>query len=73
VLDLARMVVQITAPEQPVLAAQFVLAASLRGAGDTRLVGGRDAVPRAGGSICWRLPWIGGMPRNHPRRKSRQR
>ncbi len=36
VLELAGMAVQIAALEQPVLAAQFVLAASLRGAGDTR-------------------------------------
>ncbi len=36
VLDLAGMAVQIAALEQPVLAAQFVLAGSLRGAGDTR-------------------------------------
>lgn len=36
VLELAGMAVQIAAFEQPTLAAQFVLAGSLRGAGDTR-------------------------------------
>ena len=36
VLDLAGMAIQIAALEQPGLAAQFVIAGSLRGAGDTR-------------------------------------
>jgi Na+-driven multidrug efflux pump len=36
VLDLAGQAVRIAALEQPTLAAQFVLAGSLRGAGDTR-------------------------------------
>jgi putative MATE family efflux protein len=36
VLDLAGVAVQIAALEQPTLAVQFVLAGSLRGAGDTR-------------------------------------
>jgi hypothetical protein len=59
VLDLARMAVQITAPEQPVLAAQFVLVVGLHGAGDIRLVGGRDAVLRVGGPPAGDYPGLG--------------